>query len=517
MPAALLSEPALSKVATMNRKKGELLHKVNLAAKHHPMKILTEHGPILPMPKDRKKKIPHLFGKLTEHHQLENLGSDKSSQSNSDASDAEDQSVPGMIEVEKHHASNLPVLMAALVFLQARLRCQHKEEIDNKNAEHEFGIQWQHVFKESKNKGEWDEKGDMWKVGWKPSKGLSLSDAFGPRVYTANEEQQAKIRREHSKWTLNQGTGESATAMRAPHNACAGEIHKCSMDLATFIRKLLCDPEENNLVLQAMSDCDLHFKDLRPDHVLVGMKGHLMATGYVRKIMKGDDVSRQVLGIRDEDEPAASSKKRRGKKKKRKIEKHLLSHTPEEQALCNQVVETCRQHVWEKMSDDSEDMALTFQDKQWCQKMGFAALALAQSEKMVRNLGRAVALTSEKAFHFDDAQEALKNAAEADDAAVLSGTGAACDLGFHLMGTGWSAVRTVLKEELKSNVPIGCETATNTTKTNLVNVHQWEHWKPSIEEFTETEQAILRGAVLHKERIEEEEEEEDEEEDLDEE
>lgn len=101
------------------------------------------------------------------------------------------------------------------------------------------------------------------------------------------------------------------------------------------------------------------------------------------------------------------------------------------------------------MDDDPANKHLTIGDHKCCDKMGFMGLAVAQLEKAARNIGRAVAATKNKC---DPVEDPRKEAKTDDDEAAeeLDGTGAASDLGLHVLALGCNKAETALKSHRQS-------------------------------------------------------------------
>lgn len=474
----------------LNKKKGELEHKVQLATKFCLITILQKHGPILPMLKSRKNKIPNLFEKLTWYYQ-------DTLKTQFTAAGPESEHSKQVHVVEKHHASNLPVLTAAVIFLHARLRCE-----DN-NKRHEFGIQWQRIQDMTKLKGDWNEKG-MNKEDFVPSKAMSLSSVFGPRLYVANERQGEKIKKLYDEWKQPKVKGKKT---QKRYEEYAKVIEECSMDFPTFVQKLLYDPEENNHVLEAMSKHDSHFKNFGPQHILVGMRGRLTAKSYATTVLKGDDNSKKHLcmDVESEDDNKESDaeaddplKPRRKPKRK----KSIFSLTAEEKGLFKRVHKRAVDVWLDEMEEDEEDRELTEEQERICQKTAFQAVATAQCEKMVRSLGRAAAARDESVTIGQTPNEVLEMADLADDEAdrEMDGFGAAADMSLFYSGRAFRHAKaffnTVQGEKGYESVAKARHLIGGSTKREK-QLELWESMKPIRNKYAEDQLQIIREEVFN--------------------
>lgn len=287
VPAALWSEAVLWNFSDniVNKNKGELEHKVHPATKFSLLKILNEKGPILPVPLARNCSLPNLCEKPTCNFFVE----EKMPPPSSGEEEERERDV-----AEQHHAPNLPVLTAALIFLHAKFQhLAQKGEVENM---HQFGTLWHRLHSHTKNKGEWIETGTH-KPSFKPKKKqTSLSETFGPRVHVANAEQRKEIEAHCKAW---QSEGQVARTKKKNCDECSEALDACSMDLQDFVQQLLHEPEENNVVLEAMSRHDSHFENFCGQNIWQGLKKHSRSTcrNCISMLMKGDDSSAIWLGM----------------------------------------------------------------------------------------------------------------------------------------------------------------------------------------------------------------------------
>ena len=223
-----------------NKRKGEMEHKLNLAAKFSLIKILNEKRPILPVPKDREQLIPNLFAKMIWNPFGASLKNPVVSEEATEGLEEEDDKDEDEVDyVENHHASNLPVVIGALVFLNARLQRMANFAQPDDSGMHRIGIQWQRVHENTKRFGEWTAT-EVHQKNKILEEGKSMADIFGPRVYVVRDDsEEAKIKKLYADWKQSDLAGKDK---RTLYDAYSAAIDSCSLSLSDFIDYLLYRP-----------------------------------------------------------------------------------------------------------------------------------------------------------------------------------------------------------------------------------------------------------------------------------
>lgn len=472
VPAAVLTGMILQHVygsTNKNRAVKTLVHKVNLSTRVAIVKVLAKRGAVMPIRKDRAQHIPNLYKMLT----MNSYDTRKLAPANEENQEVEEEEI-----MEQHYACNMANLVMALVFLHARLvRLAARETDFDEN--HMFGIVHQQVRQSTQKRGEWAEE-DMHELN-KVSE-QSLYQTFQPFFFFANKEQQELIKTLFNTWKKSKEKGKRKEAQ---YESYFKAVKSCMINLETVCEKLFdADPDpEHNIVVKVLSELDGHFEKFTVHHVNVGVVslsqyGH---SSFARMLLNQEKLDEfiglplkevaqadggDVDGGDGDDDDDDGDKKPRAKKKKG----HLLSYTKQDKTLYRNVVDKAEKETLEEIEqaqdlDDDEKDPHDWERLAW-QRDGFLALALADGERMVRNVTRAAALREAMEQYPNapghdpnrdkrnlprmnvttDAAKAFRLAEKANDDAILDGSGAFRDMAMHLLSFAYQSGKVAFRD-----------------------------------------------------------------------
>ena len=441
----------------------------------------------------------------------------------------EEDNVDNLVVKSSHDASNMPVLLGAIVFLDAAFRylANAPGKMKNDVLMHTFGIHWHRLHIGTKNMGTWEEidTENVRKRSFKPALDWSLSETFGARVFVADEKESQQIKKLHSQWKKP----KKATATRNAFDAYAAAVEECSMDLETFVNRLLYKARGSEKVVEVMKRCDPYLKSFGREHVLVGLVKYMgkktKVDSYARAIAKGDKKAAVTLGIIKDDGGGKAKKKGKSKvgdgeegdedngddgddDKPQKEKKHILSRTGEEARLFKRVYKTREKEILDTpfmQNMEKEDRVLSKKQHEECTRLAYLAVAMTNAEKSARDLARAAgAAESTVPLPQDPLSDAkLYDAVRNDE---LSGKGVCGDLAFFMMKSGYTAARYAVKQQRESQGPgiphINYESAGNFKlppgKVWTVQERQLFQFDPYDEFFLRRE--VLNGPVNYRQR-----------------